>query len=245
MPLIRLAVTLLLTLVATSAWADLRTYDVPPQYQQEIYTALARVLNTGGQPTGGVQLLPSGQILVNASPETLQQVEAVLQTIRARPSEATPRAALRYWAVLGSRDAAADPPGAAAPSVLGDVLGELRRMHGDLTFRVLGTAALVTESGQEGHVDGTPLDVEQKAFVQGDKLTAEIDLNLTDIGSSGQGTVILQPGQQILRPSIGRLSVHTSLQRGEFVVLGEGELRELQSAGLNGLVFYIVHWPEE
>ena len=236
MPLIRLAVTLLLTLVATSAWADLRTYDVPPQYQQEIYTALARVLNTGGQPTGGVQLLPSGQILVNASPETLQQVEAVLQTIRARPSEATPRAALRYWAVLGSRDAGANPPGTAPPSVLGAVLGELRRMHGDLTFRVLGTAALVTESGEEGLVDGMPLDVEQQAFVQGDRMNAELDLRLTGLGTPDGDMALLH---------IGSLSVHTSLRRGEFVVLGEGELHERQGAGFDGVVFYIVHWPEE
>ena len=231
---IRFAATALLPLIANSAWADLRTYDVPPQYQQEIYNAL-RVVLDGGPPTNGrVELLPSGQILVNASPETLQQVEAVLQTIRARPAEPTPRAALRYWAVLGSRDNAANP-GSAPPSVLDDVLGELRRMHGDLTFRVLGTAALVTESGQEGSVDGMPLDVEQQAFVQGDRLNAEISLSLTGIGGPDEDIAILR---------IGSLSVHTSLQRGEFVVLGESE-HQGQGTGIDGQVFYIVHWPEQ
>jgi hypothetical protein len=225
----------LLSLTAGTAWADLKTYDVPPQFQQEIYNALARVLNPEGQQTQGrVQLLPSGQILVNASPETLQQVETVLQTIKARPAEPTPRAALRYWAVLGTD--AANPQGSTPPSVLGDVLGELRRMHGNLTFRVLGTAALVTESGEEGQVDGMPLDVEQEAFVQGDRLSAEIDLHLTGIGG---------PEDDIALLPIGSLSVHTSLRRGEFVVLGEGELVERQGTGLDGLVFYIVHWPEE
>jgi hypothetical protein len=234
----QLAVTAaLLSLIASNAWADLRTYDVPPQYQQEIYNALARVLNPQGQPTQGrVQLLPSGQILVNASPETLEQVEAVLQTIRARPAEATPRAALRYWAVLGSRVAVASPPGSAPPNVLGDVLAELRRMHGDLTFRVLGTAALVTESGEEGHIDGMPLDVEQQAFVQGNRLNAELHLRLTGLGT---------PDDDIALLDVGSLSVHTSLLRGEFLVLGEGELHERQDAGFDGLVFYIVHWPEE
>jgi hypothetical protein len=234
---VRLLAIVLLSLISSTAWADLKTYDVPPQYQQEIYNALARVLNPEGQPTQGrVQLLPSGQILVNASAETLQQVEAVLQTIRARPAEATPRAALRYWAVLGSRTAAAGPQGSAPPSVLSDVLGELKRMHGDLTFRVLGTAAVVTESGEEGQIDGMPLDVEQQAFVQGDRLNAEIDLRLTGFGG---------PDADIALLPIGSLSVHTSLRRGEFVVLGEGELHERQGAGLDGLVFYIVHWPEE
>lgn len=233
---IRLGATALLSLMASSAWADLRTFDVPPQYRQEVLSALQRVLFAQGQPTQGqAQLLPSGQILVNASPETLEQVEAVLQTIRAQPTEPTPRAALRYWAVLGSRSGAATPPGSAPPSVLGDVLGELTRIHGDLTFRVLGTAALVTDSGQEGSVDGMPLDVEQQAFVQGDRLNAEIDLHLTGIGG---------PDEDIALLSIGSLSVRTSLRRGEFVVLGESE-HQGQGTGIDGLVFYIVHWAEE
>lgn len=231
---IRLGATALLSLMASSAWADLRTFDVPPQYRQEVLFALQAVMDA--PPTQGqAQLLPSGQILVNASPETLEQVEAVLQTIRAQPTEPTPRAALRYWAVLGSRNGAATPPGSAPPSVLGDVLGELTRIHGDLTFRVLGTAALVTDSGQEGSVDGMPLDVEQQAFVQGDRLNAEIDLHLTGIGG---------PDEDIALLSIGSLSVRTSLRRGEFVVLGESE-HQGQGTGIDGLVFYIVHWAEE
>jgi len=240
----RLLTITLLSLVASNAWADVKTYDVPLQYQQEIASALANVLREG-QMQGRVQLLPAGQILVNAAPETLQQIEAVLQTIRARPAEATPRAALRYWAVLGSRGTAANPQGSAPPSMLGDVLGELRRIHGDLTFRVIGTAAVVTESGQEGSVEGIPLNVEQQAFVQGDRLSAEIDLRLTGIGGpnndQAQVTVVGQP--ELVR--IGALSVHTSLRRGEFVVLGEGELDQRRGGGLDGLVFYIVHWPEE
>jgi hypothetical protein len=137
---------------------------------------------------------------------------------------------------VGSRDAAANPQGAAPPSVLSDVLGELRRVHGDLTFRVLGTAALVTESGQAGRVGGMPLNVEQQAFVQGERLSAKIDLEVTGIGS---------PDADIALLPVGSLSIHTSLRRGEFVVLGEGELQEILGGGVQRLVFYIVHWPEE
>ena len=101
--------------------------------------------------------------------------------------------------------------------------------------RFLGTAALVTESGQEGHVDGMPLDVEQEAFVQGDRVNAEMSLRLTGIGG---------PDEDIALLPIGSLSVRTSLRRGEFVVLGESE-HQGQGTGIDGLVFYIVHWPEE
>ena len=101
----RLPLIALASLISTNAWADLKTFDVDPQYRQEIYAALQRILTPGGFPTQGrVELLPSGQLLVNASPETLVQVEQVLQTIRNRPAAAaTPRADLSYWAVLGSR----------------------------------------------------------------------------------------------------------------------------------------------
>jgi hypothetical protein len=228
---IRLAATALLSLIASTAWADLRTYDIPQQHQQEIYNALARVLNPEGQPTQGrVQLLPSGQLLVNAAPETLEQVEAVLQTIRARPAEAAPRAELRYWAVLGSATAPANTPGQRPPNELRDVLAELERLHGDLEFRVLGTAALTTESGQSGFVDGLPLDVEQDAFVQGETLTAQIAMNL-------EGGALLPVSH------VGKLSLRTSIRRGEFVVLGASEVRGFDN--LDGLVFYIVHWPEQ
>jgi hypothetical protein len=39
----------------------------------------------------------------------------------------------------------------------------------------------------------------------------------------------------------GEINVQTTLRRGEFVVLGQSEL---VGAGLDGPVFFIVHWPE-
>jgi hypothetical protein len=176
---LRLAAVARALLIASNARADLKTYDIDPQYQQEIYAALKNILMPQGQPTQGrVELLPSGQILVNAAPETLEQVEQVLQAIRARPVAAASRVDLHYWAVLGSRATAANPPGTAPPSSLNEVLTELRRVHGDLQFRVLGTAALTTQSGQRGEIGGTTLHVDQTTFVQGETLNAEIELLL-------------------------------------------------------------------
>ena len=78
---LRLPAVALALSIASNAWADLKTYDIDPQYQQEIYTALRRVLDSGPPTQGKVELLPSGQILVNASPETLEQVEKVMQAL--------------------------------------------------------------------------------------------------------------------------------------------------------------------
>jgi hypothetical protein len=230
---LRLLALCLCWALPANAWADLRTYDVDPQYRQEVYTALHDVLAPAGNssPTQGrVELLPSGQILVNAAPETLQQIEAVLQAIRARPVEATPRAELRYWAVLGNRGQNGNAPGASPPNVLDEVLAELKRTHGDLSFRVIGTATLLTESGQPGNISGATLEIAQTTFVQGDFLNAIIGINLEGTAEGGD------------RFPVGDLRVRTPLRRGDFVVLGQSEVDE---GGFDGPVFFVVHWPEE
>lgn len=238
---LRLFVAALLCLLSTSAWAELRTFDVDSQYRQEIYVALHELLENVGR----VEQLSTGQILVNASPETLDQVEQLLREIRERRAVATPRVTLRYWVVHGTRAGSTArtggqqtvvvgafnaSSGGPPPAVLNDVLAELKRFHGDLTFSVIGTAAVVSESGQVGGVQGMPLRVEQRAHVQGDTLNAAINVSL------------VQPVTWDPRPQeIGELDVRTSLKRGEFVVLGEGSQ---QISGADGTLFYIVHWPE-
>jgi len=241
---LRLPAVALAVLIASNAWADLKTYDIDPQYQQEIYTALRRVLDSGGPTSGKVELLPSGQLLVNASPETLEQVEKVMQTLRSRPAPPAPRVELQYWAVLGTRAGTANAPAQrgpnvsvvgsrspadlpAPPSALNDVLAQLKRLHGDLQFRVLGTTSLMTQSGQRGEIGGSPLRVDQTTFVQGDTLNARIEMMLTSTTPDG--------------PAPNQVTVGTSLRRGEFVVLGQSEL---VGGGLDGPVFFIVHWPD-
>jgi hypothetical protein len=226
-----LAAAALALLIVSDASADLRAYDVPPQYQQEVFAALREVLNAPTPEGGRVERLPSGQIVVNAEPETLDQVEQVLQAIRSRRVDAAPRVELRYWSVLGSRAAVANPPGAPPPSALGPALAELERLHGDLTFRVIGAATLTTESGQFGKVDGTTLDVAQTAYAQGESLNARIIMELLR-GATGLGP------ETNLR---GKVDVQTTLRRGEFVVLGQSDA---VGGGLDGPVFFIVHWPE-
>jgi hypothetical protein len=239
---LRLAVIALASLISSNAWADLRTYDVDPQYQEEIFSALRAVLEPQGLlPQGRVQMLPSGQILVNASPETLEQIEQVLQATRARSAVAAPRVELRYWGVLGMRAgdaAAADAVGSPPPAALNDVLGQLRRLHGELTFRVIGSAAVATNSGQYGELEGATLSVEQTAHVQGDTLNAQISMQLIGIAPPPIGVF-----------NGGEIDLRTTLRRGEFVVLGEsyfqsGAIEPGPDPVIKGPVFYIVHWAE-
>jgi hypothetical protein len=243
---IRLFTIAVLLSLSAPVWADLKTYDVAPEHQQEIYTALNSILNSSapgvvnGASYGRVQQLPSGQILVNAEPETLQQVEQVLAAIRTRSATAAPRAALRYWGVLGMTPnaPAVDAVGSPPPAVLNEVLSELRRVHGELTFRVIGAAAVVTTSGQYGQIEGATLSVEQTAHVQGDTLNAEISMSLIGIAPPPIGVF-----------NGGELELRTTLRRGEFVVLGEsyfqsGAIEPSPDPVIAGPVFYIVHWEK-
>jgi hypothetical protein len=234
----RLSLIALLLGASSNAWADLRTFDVGPQNRQEVFTAIRNVLSPqAGVPTfGTAQLLPNGQILVNAQPEALEQLEQVIKAIREQPVAPAPRVSLRYWAVLGARDPAngTSSIGTPPPPVLNDVLTELKRLNGDLTFRVIGAATLATEAGQHGEVEGMTLSVEQTAYVQGNALNATIEMDL-------RGRTPAPPAPEGIEFHIGTLTVRTALQRGEFVVLGESAV---QGGGLEGPVFYIVHWAE-
>jgi hypothetical protein len=249
MTLLRLPILIVTLLISGNALADLRTYDVDPVYRDEIYDALRRILEPlPGVPTyGRVQLLPTGQVLVNAEPATLEQVEKVLQAIRARPATAAPAVTLRYWAVLGTRPRSntegpivcaagrncGEPSGSPPPAALNDVLSELRRLHGDLTFRVIGSAAVTSYSGQLGQIKGASLSVEQTAHVQGNTMNATISMELR----SGAGLPI---GNTV---PLSSLALRTTLNGGEFVVLGESHLRE-EATGVEGPVFYIVYWEK-
>lgn len=237
--ILRLFVAILVLTTSATAAAELKTYDIPPPLQQEIVAALDRILNPSGPGTvpggsyGRVQVLPSGQMIVNAPPQTLEQIDEVLAAIRNRPAAPAPRASLHYWAVLGSRAAASDPPGTPPPSSLNEVLDELRRLHGDLEFRVIGSASLATESGTPGSVSGMALEVRQSVYIQDETLNASIGMHL-------EGRLPPEAPGLPAQFDIGSIDVRTALRRGEFVVLGQSEL---VGGGLDGPVFFIVHWP--
>jgi hypothetical protein len=179
---------------------------------------------------------------VDAKPETHEQIERLIAAINERQVGRAPRATLRYWVLLGSHDGTSN---AAAPPILGEVLNELERVHGDLKFEVLGTASLVTESGQIGQASGEPLAVEQRVYVDGNTASAELQLRFVQ---SGPRLTTPQPDPRstapfltVARPYEGGLELKVTLHGGEFLVLGENTVRAM---GLEGTLFYIVQWAD-
>lgn len=231
----RTCAALLILSLPGAALAELRAYDVDFRYRQEVFEALRDVLTQNpnymvapGAAVGRVQQLPTGQILVDATPAVHEQIAAVLDAISARQTEAAPQVTLRYWAVLGTRGAA---DAGSLPETLRDVLDELERIHGDLGFRVLGNAALMTESGQEGELDGDPLSIWQRTYVQGSTLNAEVSVAFRYV----RNVTAERSGLQTQR-----VELKTTIGAGEFVVLSENTI---DNGELDGTLFYIVHWP--
>lgn len=248
------ALILLLGLgMTTGALAEMRTYDVEARYRQEVYSALVGVLSSQGPmpPVGRVQLLPTGQLLIDTSAEMHAQVAAVLESIKNHRVEATPRVTLRYWAVLGTKASPQDSgigAGKEVPAILSNVLDELRRVHGNLAFRLYGNATLVSDSGQRGGLSGDTLRISQLAYVQQSMLNVELSISfeysvvLGQFRGSGDGQS--NPFNTVQRFQQG-VNLDTSLKPNEFVVVGENTIRNSDRVadGVDGTIFYIVQWP--
>jgi hypothetical protein len=230
-------------LAAGAAQAETRLYSLDSRNAEEITEALDDVVRAqcppqvieGANPatyaTCHVELLPTGQIIVEAPAEIHGQIAEVLKAIAVRDAEPTPRITLQYWVVSGSADGAerAEPPNGLAP-----VFAQLRRLHGDLAFAVQESASLTTESGTKATSAAGTLRVENTVRANGNNLRAEIDLEYTMRPGRACAQAGCQPFQQML-------GLTTSIKRGEYLVLGE---RAFNTPDGRGTMFYVVHWPD-
>jgi hypothetical protein len=237
---------LALLLIAATASADTVVYDLDAKNAKEIAQALRSVLEAqclsgpDSNPVTNasrcrVELLPTGQLLVEAPPASQQQVAAVLKAIAARNAAPLPRVELQYWVIYGApgkpagADASLKPPTA--------VLQQLERAHGDLSFSVLDTVSLTTQPGGIGVARGGSLSIDEGTHSSG----ADLDLNAH-----------LQFAPRALFPDLNvDLKVSVTIKRGEFVVLGErtavevhGEpgKAEFDVRQKPGMLFFVVHW---
>ena len=87
-----------LLLGSTSLRAEMQLYDVNFQYRQEVYAALRSILESdqpGKENYGKVEMLPTGQILIDAAAETQKQVARVIAAIDRDENEPPPLVTLR------------------------------------------------------------------------------------------------------------------------------------------------------
>lgn len=235
-----------LLLLAATASADTAVYNLDAKNAKEIAEALQATLNSqcgltnqgasGVYPNCRVELLPTGQLLVEAPAASQAQVAAVLKAIAARNATPAPRVTLQYWVIYGepgkpdATDASLKP--------LNAVLQQLERVHGELGFSLQDSVSITTQSGSSGGSRGGSLSVSESLRASGDDL---------DLSTS------LQFAPRALFPDLNvNLSVSVTIKRGEFVVLGERSAVEIGHDEANkdlpdirqkpGMLFFVVHW---
>jgi hypothetical protein len=232
-----------LSLLAATASADTAVYDLDAKNAKEVSEAIGRVLTAqcasgpkdtvSNQAMCRAELLPTGQLLVEAPAASQAQVAAVLKTIAARNAGATPRVTLQYWVLYGEPG----KPDAADASLkpLNPVLQQLERVHGELGFSVQDTASITTQSGTSAIAGGGPLQINQRVHASGDAvdLAAQISFTRAPLSQS--------------------LNVTVTIKRGEFLVLGErtasepgkpDKAEQSDKSEKLGTLFYVVHWPQ-
>ncbi|MGD8339242.1 MAG: hypothetical protein PVH89_00590 [Gammaproteobacteria bacterium] len=218
---LRIPLAACLVTASLQAQAATEIYDVRPAYRQEVVDILSGMLDVDMREFGGsVQLLPTGQILVDTYSDARQEeIRAVLEAIASKEPEPTPTIRLRYWVlhgVAGAEDASD------LPSTLDDVVRELEDVHGDLGFEILDAAMLSSMSGEVGVFENDRWEIVQQAFASGEE--DRINATLT------------------IEHEFQELHIQLALTRGEFVVLGAGTSAQLVEDGVLAL---IVNWPED
>jgi hypothetical protein len=228
---------------AGSAAADTAVYDLGPNNAKETAESINNALHAQcGQPngtTGAVistcraDLLPTGQLLVEAPANSQAKIAEVLKAIAARGAAPTPRITLQYWVISGApgKPDAAD----AALKPLNPVLQQLEKLHGELGFKVEDSAMLTTQSGTRGQNGGGAFEVIENVRANGDSVNADIRLKFTRFPTA-------PPAQGVpFAPLQSELSMSTVIRRGEYLVLGESKFN---TPGESGTLFYVMHWPE-
>ena len=231
-----------LLLFAAPAFADTALYDLDAKNAKEIANALRSAVDaqcvTGPSQNPvtnasmcRVELLSTGQLLVEAPPSSQAQVATVLKAIAARGASATPRVTLQYWVIYGAPGKPDSVDASLKP--LSAVLQQLERVHGELGFSMQDATSLTTQSGASGSVHGGSLDIDQT------------------LRATGEALDLIAHVQFARKPVVQGLNVNVTIKRGEFVVLAERTAGEpgkdetdKPASEKPGILFFVVHWPQ-
>ena len=218
----RTLVAAICILAATPALSELQLYDVEAEYRQEVFEVLRGILRGNISPSapayGRVEMLPTGQILIDAAAEKQAEIAALLDSIASRSVAETPTITLRYWVLFGVVGAEQQT---AVPPMLDGVVREWESAHGKLGVTVLDVARLVGRSGHPTALQSQRMEIYQKAYASQNRINAEI----------------------VIQHQYQELEVEVSLKHGDFLVLGETTVEN--EKGVKGTIVFVVHWPEE
>lgn len=185
---------------------ELKTYDVPEEYKDDLRSMLRSALESEGNTVGRVSSGPGGTLLVVAPP----RIQAGVREILSKGFEAPPVAApvkLNYWLVVGRAVAPSSgkPPvsivGGRSIPVLEPVLHEITRAQGPAEFAVLEQFQLTSVSQARAQTGGRFARVHQLATRTAEQIVADVQITLKD--NSIQSQVMLEKGTFVVLGQAG------------------------------------------
>lgn len=174
-----------LFLFASSVSAEIRVYTVDLTRYERIYHALNGVLSvsSSGSPSGVIERLPDGQLLINTSPELHADIEKVLAAISKNPIAKPESARVEYLVV---KYQPGEQPLQVEPSLESDGwFGEFidGGLFGDTgTLGLLYESSSLSEIGRSTSVDSTSGSHRLVLSKQGERLRVSFDLSVVDNG---------------------------------------------------------------
>ena len=183
--------------------AEMRTYQVPTEYQNDLRDMLQDALGRGDDRVGRVTEGPGGTLLVVA-PERIQAgIEQILSMGFEAPPAASP-ITLTYWFLVGRP---VDPAQASPFSVAGGadvrrletVLTQIATAQGPTEFALLDEMQLTSMSQSNAEARSRIARVEQTAARVGNQVVVDFDIVY---------------GGNVFRSRV-------SLEAGQFLVLGQ------------------------
>ena len=166
----------------TEAPAELRTYQVPADYQDDLRDMLRSALGTGDTRLGRVTNGPGGTLLVVAPPRLQRGVQQILDAGFEVPPVASP-VTLSYWFLVGrpAESSGATTPfsviGRRAPPQLEPVLAQIAAAQGPTEFWLLEEVQLTSMPQNRAVTSSRFVQVAQRATRTGEEVVADIEIS--------------------------------------------------------------------
>jgi hypothetical protein len=218
-----------------TAAVELRTYEVPEGYKNELASQLRYVLQGSEESAVGRVIEGTGNRLVVVAPPGIHEgLRSMVRELADLPPVPAPsQARLTYWVVSGrptEASATSDRPfvttGPAGLHQIEPVLAGIAETQGPTEFRLLERIELVSTGHDRAAAYGQVVRVTQRVAVSGETVVAQVDVNLAGVTIGVETEVVIRRGQYLVLGQGGVPHTHTR------------ETKELQ--GPDVTLYYVV-----
>jgi len=218
-----------------AAGVELRSYEVPEGYKNELASQLRYVLQGSEESAVGRVIGGTGNNLIVVAPPGIHDgVKALLRDLEEMgPASPPTQARLTYWVVSGRPTGAGGTAGrpfvTTGPAGLDQIepaLAGIAEAQGPTEFRLLERLEILSTGHDWAQAYGQVVRVRQRATVSGESVVADVEVNLGGASLGVETEVVIRPGQYLV---LGQAGVPYTHMR---------ETKELQAPDVS--LYYVV-----